>query len=222
MIDQALQAIRTTAAYDRIAQQIGSHGSADEIAKRYLDESNELYWKKKDLSGAIFAGQCGIIYCLERAAECDAEQAERLHGAAKGLAYNIASFAWRGWDEKGITITAKDAEAGFRAAKLNLELAVMLRRGPKPMMNAHWMVGAYRLADARMDEAVGAFEEAGKFATQSADAAALGMCQAYMALARKNDGEFESTLESIRKTNSEDAGFYVEQLQTARRVFVGK
>ncbi len=217
-----MQVLCKSDAYTTVAERIGREGSVDEIAKRYSQESNEQYWKKKDISAAMLIGQCGIIYCLERAGECDGEGAERLRGAAKGMAFNLASFAWRGWDEKGITITTAHVDAGRMAAKLNLEMAVELRRGAKPMMNAHWMIGAYWLADGEMDQAVAAFEEAGKFAEQAEDIAAVGMCRGYAALARGDGAEFAEAVSGLRSIGSEDAGFYVEQLETAKRVFVGK
>jgi hypothetical protein len=222
MLDETLHILRKSDAYAAVAERIGRQGSVDEIAKRFSEESNELYWKKRDISGAILIGQCGIIYCLERAEGCDGEVAERLRGAAKGMAFNVASFAWLGWDEKGITITAAHLDAGRMAAKLNLEMAVQLRRGAKPMMNAHWMIGAYHLADGQTDQAVAAFEEAGNFAEQAEDAAAVGMCRGYVALARGDDGKFAEALTTLRRIGSEDAGFYADQLETAKRVFVGK
>jgi len=224
MIDEILKILRESDSY-AAAQHIQRDGSADEIAKRYSELSKELYWKKKDVCAAISIGRCGILYCLIRSSECDGESADRLRGVAKGIAFNMASFAWPGWGEPGISITPADLAAGRDAAKLNLRLAVELRRPAEPMMNAHWMIGAYFLADGRTAEAIAAFENAERFGEQAEEPAAVAMCRSYSALARlagdsSCEGEFVESLGALRQIESKDSAFYVEQLETARRVFV--
>jgi hypothetical protein len=222
-VDEILKILRESDSY-AAAQLIELDGSAEEIGKRYSEVSKALYWEKKDVTAAILIGRFGISYCLGRANDAEMELSERLRGVAKGMAFNLASFAWRGWDENGVTITAADEAAGCDAAKLNLRLAVELKKDAKPMMNAHWMVGAYWVAEGKAEEAFAAFDAARRFAEQARDASAEGMCRAYAILARLTrdssvEGEFTEALASLRKIESKDAGFYVEQLKTARRVF---
>jgi hypothetical protein len=218
MVDEILQILRESDSY-AAAERVQREGSADEIAKRYSEVSRDLYWKKKDVAAAIAIGRYGIHHCLTLAKACDEVAAEQLRGVAKGMAFNLASFAWRGWDEKGIAITAGDVEAGRDAAKLNLRLAVELWRGAKPMMNAHWMIGAYHLADGEMAKAVVAFEIARGFAEQVGETTKMAMCRGYLALARTDEEDFAESVAALRRIGDKDSLFYAEQLETAKRVF---
>lgn len=215
-----------------LAERVEAGGSALEVARRYFDLLNELYWKQKDLPRAIVVGTLGIHYALLRAAEQDrtteAITARELRGVAKQMAYNIGSFAWPGWAEPGIAIGQAELASGRNAAQLNLRLAVELNRPPDRMANAHWLVGAYALADGRTTDAVTAFDRAAALNLLSADRASSAMNQAYTALAKlavephsvARDDEFNNALKAIETVESEDSSFYVHQLKTARGVFV--
>jgi hypothetical protein len=205
----------------------GQDDDAAAVWKRYAELANDLYWKAKDLTAAVKVSQLGIDYCLGKSALYAAEQRDALRGQAKALAFNLASFAWPGWAEPGITIDDTHLAAGRDAAKLNLQLAIELNRPAKPMSNAHWMVGAYAIVDRQFDEAVAAFERAAAFNQTAKDDAAAAMNRAYAVLARLAaaphdpafQAAFNSSLDAIRQTKADDASFYVEQLQTARQVF---
>ncbi len=91
------------------------------------DVMRHQYWKEKDLVGALAFARAGTQFGLQTALEYDSfdpELAHELRSAAKGFAYNFASFAWQGWNEPGVEITTADHAAGFDAARVNLRLAL--------------------------------------------------------------------------------------------------
>jgi hypothetical protein len=193
------------------------------IGKRYFELINDLYWKAKDVNAAVNLGRLGVHYCLTHALERNAEEANELRDVAKQLAFNIGSFAWPGWAEPGITITAAVLDAGRDAARLNLRLAIELNRPAKGMSNAHWLIGAYAVVDRQTTQATDSFERAAALSEEAGDAAAAAMNRSYAALAcllvEPDDhflqSRFDDTLKAVASLNSDDAVFYVRQLKTA-------
>src|SRR4029434_5953870 len=145
-------------------------GDPKTVARGYTEVTRDLYRTRRDLPSFVLVSRQGIEYLLVKAAEvekADATLAEELRGTAKTMAYNLASNTWPGWNETGIRITPAEIEAGMEAARLNLRLAIELKRGPDPMFNAHWVIGALELARGRHDEAIASYEQARKIATDS-------------------------------------------------------
>jgi tetratricopeptide (TPR) repeat protein len=162
--------------------------------------------------------------------KADATLAEELRGTAKTMAYNLASNTWPGWNETGIRITPADIEAGMEAARLNLRLAIELKRGPDPMFNAHWVIGALELARGRHDEAIASYEQARKIATDSnlrAYALLAGGSIAIAKIAGKiNVSEGERDLAQVKSSltseNLNDGKFFADQLEATYQIFVKK
>ena len=145
-------------------------GEPKAVARAYNDVTRDLYRTRRDLPAFVVVSRQGIEYLLVKAAEVersDAVLAEELRGAAKTMAYNLAANTWPGWNQPGIRITPADLEAGMEAARLNLRLAIDLKRGPDPMFNAHWVIGALELARGRHAEAIASYEQARKIAAES-------------------------------------------------------
>src|SRR5579871_4413511 len=89
----------------------------------YADLVRHLYWQQKDLPGVVMMAQAGIQYGTAAAEEIGPEDSDpwkELLSIVKGLAYDLGSFTWPGWDEPGITITPADLNTGREAAKTNL------------------------------------------------------------------------------------------------------
>lgn len=126
----------------RAIEIIESKGELNEIAEIYDELVRKFYWDEKDVRTSVFLARAGIGFCLGVVAREKGKREEFL-GNAKVMAYNLASFAWDGWDEPGITITECELREGFEAAKLNLRLALTLRRPPAGLHNAYWMLGAH-------------------------------------------------------------------------------
>jgi hypothetical protein len=186
---------------------------------------------KKQLHWAIAFGRAGIQYGLAQAraiSQSNPELATKLRGAAKPLAYNVASFTWPGWDEPGITISAADLVIGYDAAKANLRLAIELQRGDLPMSRAHWLLGAHELARENRPEARKQFDEAAKRAAAANEKGDELLNVGYRALidvldAPDDHGPAEAFAQVQRDlAKLPDGNFFVEQLQTAFKVFKRK
>ncbi len=135
-----------------------------------VDLMRHQYWKEKDLVGALAFARAGIQFGLQSALDFDSSDpdlAYELRSAAKGFAYNFASFAWIGWDEPGIEITRADHYAGRDSARVNLRLAIELQRGDLPSSRAYWLVGAYHMADGEYNQAIDNFNLGINFAKQA-------------------------------------------------------
>src|SRR5688572_8312626 len=116
----------------------------------------------------------------------------------------------------------------MEAARLNLRLAIDLKRGPDPMLNAHWVIGALELARGRHAEAIASYEQARKIAAESnlpAYGLLAGGSIAIVKIAGKiNVAEGERELSQVKSSlvsqNLSDGKFYADQLETAYQVFV--
>lgn len=209
---------------------VNSQGEPEIVAKRYLGLVMDFYWKEHALSKVIIFANAGIHYFLTKSQEVekeDSKKAVQLRSVAKAIAYNLASFTWPGWDEKGIVISKKDLVVGLDAAKLNLRLAQELKKGAAPLSNAYWVLGAQYLAAEEYDKAIEALVLAKEKAQEANDAAGELMNLGYIGIAKiaegsqKAEGEkqFNKAIEELKKFDTKDAQFYIDQLNTALKVF---
>ena len=136
---------------------------AVERLKTIGDEVRRLYWKEKNLPGALRAAREGIDHG-EAAAAQEPDRAEEILGLVKGLFYDTASFSWVGWDEPGITPTDEEGARGYEAARKNLDYAIQLKKPDLPRGRAHWMLASHALTAGNHDEALEHYREATKFA----------------------------------------------------------
>jgi hypothetical protein len=213
-------------------EHIQRHGTPLEIAARYGSLILDLYWKAHDLPAVVTIGRAGIIYCLGQsiAPQTAPESAEKLRSNAKALAYNIGSFTWPGWEEPGISPTPEDLAAGWDCARLNLRLAIELKKPPKALSMAHWLVGAHALASRDFALAEKDFQLAQDVLPATDPAAKeLEPCNlGYVAVTRlcKNPSDaaakasFEEITAGLAAREDEDAKVYLSQLLSARRLFV--
>jgi len=209
---------------------INSQGEPQVVAKRYLELAMDFYWKEKALSEVINFAEAGIHYCLLKAQEYSKDEAEtavKLKGTAMALSYNLASFTWPGWNEKGIVISESDLIVGLDAARLNLRLATELKKGPTAISVSHWAIGAQYMALGKYDEAITAFTAAKEKAGEAKDNLSELMNLGYIGMAKilegseKDEGQkqFDEAIKGLKKQNTEDANFYIEQLKVALEVF---
>ena len=209
---------------------VNSQGEPETVAKRYLDLVMDFYWKEHALPQVIIFASAGIQYSITKAQELAKEESEKavqLRSIAKTMAYNLASFTWPGWDEEGIVISKADLVTGLDAAKLNLRLALELKKGSVPLSNAYWVLGAQYLAAQEYDEAIEGFVSAKEKAQEANDNASELMNLGYIGIAKvigrshKVEGErqFDEAIEGLKKLNTKDAKFYINQLKTALKVF---
>ena len=192
------------------------------------DVMRHQYWKEKDLVGALAFARAVIQFGLQTALDYDLAEpdlAYELRRAAKGFAYNFASFAWLGWDETGVGITPADHAAGFDAARVNLRLAIELERGDLPTSRAYWMVAAYYLADGEYEQAIVNFEQGNLFPRQAGAGVDELLNHGYILLAKMLDTpddvilreDFEKLKLAFQEVeHGED---FIQQLNTAYAVF---
>ena len=198
-------------------------GTPSQVASTFESLHLEAYWKRKDLPLVITLTTTGIQFCLAHArlAEITADQdgAYSLRSVAKGLAYNLGSFTWPGWDEPGISPTPADVALGLEAARFNLRLAVELKKNADRVRDAHWLLGAHLLAAGEVENAVEHLVQA--VPPDGADPYG-NMFRGYVLLAKcmasdEASDEWTELLASLEETEGEAATFSYKQLTTAWR-----
>jgi hypothetical protein len=191
-----------------------------------------LYWKHRALP-AFLALQREHLRRLEASLTgCEEAAVAPLVRALGGSYYNLASFAWPGWEEPGIVIDAEALAAGRAAALRCLEI----RRDPAhaavpfgyTLAIAHWMVGAYHLAAREWDAARESFAQAQRLKQEAGEADVLeaGYLALTDVLERPEDTAAVTAFEGIlaqlaARPEDADAACYRQQLVSARRVFEG-
>jgi len=213
-------------------EHIQRDGTPCEIAGRYESLVLDLYWKAHDLAAMVIVSRAGILYCLGQllVAGHSAETIEKLEHAAKGIAYNAGSFTWPGWEEPGIHPTAEQLAYGRDCARLNLRLAIELKRPAKGLSKAHWLIGAHALVTRDSELAEKEFQLAQDVLPPS-DPAAKEMepCNlGYLAVARlcrnASDADalarFDEITRRLAAQKDEESQDYLSQLLRARRLFV--
>lgn len=216
---------------DGAAELLSAAGDPEAAASRYHSVVRSLYFSAKDLPAVVLVAQWGIEFGLARAAEAerrqDPETAARFRGQTKALAYDLASHTWTGWDEPGIGIRTADLEAGFAAARLNLQLAEALKAGPEPMANAYFILGGHALAANDYAAAADYFEEFGEIARNAGLTALDLLAEGYgvitgAAAGSGNPGSYmlEPVRRKFRDALGAEAEFWIDQLDTAWGIFV--
>ena len=139
----------------------------------------------------------------------------------RGVAYNIASFTWPGWDDTP-NITPEMIERGAAAAKVGLRLAEELDDIQPGIL---WINGAHALAAKRYDQAQTYFQRATERARNDFYA---DMNRLWIKLAEylgqpnsENQSNFDAALSTFQTNwqSEQDVSFFADQLITALRVF---
>lgn len=208
--------------------EIESRGDAPTVATLYAEFANWVFSDRHDVPAMTAVSRAGIQYSLSEARRCrekDPDLARQLQGAAKSMAYNLGANIWPGWNDPNIRLNASDLATGLDAARLNLRLGTELQRGPEPMGNAYWLLGAQQLAARQFGQARDSFDHA---ATEFKSAGKVDyelMARGYISLARLLDGtsgaaeELKAAIAALNGRQSDDAKFFAQQIETARDVF---
>ncbi|MHC5038078.1 MAG: hypothetical protein ACYTHM_12245 [Planctomycetota bacterium] len=200
------------------------------VVQRHFALILDLYYKEKNLGAIITMGRAGIQYALTKSqelAKTDGEIAKKFRSAAQKMSFNLASFTWPGWDEKGITISKAQMAFGLDMARLDLRLVRELKLDAIKESTALWVLGAQHLALRDLSSAKQAFENARAKAREGKNAESEWMCHGYIAvtdiLAKTAETEgrkaFDQALAELEKLGTEDAKFYRKQLQDVLKVF---
>ncbi len=201
---------------------VQSLGAPPVVARAYGQLVMDLYWKAKDVPAVVVMGRAGILYALTKAHELEATSSEKAapwFGQAKMIAYNVGSFTWPGWAEKGVTTGPADVRAGRQAAELNLRLAIKLGVPSDKLSAAHWLVGAHLLTANEHAAAVRAFTTAGKLSQDAKDLAGEQMNAGYVGIGLILSGAeprgrkaLDAAVKKLTAIGSDDAKFYAKQL----------
>ena len=207
---------------------IETQGTPHEVANTYFHLVFGLYYKKHDVARMLFIGRAGIQYCLAQAQSAEKQElADKLRQSAKGMAYNLSSFTWPGWNESGITVTRSDMMAGLDAARLNLRLAQELKRGPGALGGAHWMLGAQHLAFGDSQLALDEFARAVEHFRQASKDDSEQMARGYIGIAKltversgaEGKAKVAAAIGALNEMDTEDAKFYAQQLESVAEFF---
>ena len=137
----------------------------------------------------------------------------------RGIAFNIASFTWPGWDDTP-NITPELEQLGEDAAALGLKIAEEI---DDITPNILWINGVHALNASKFDRAKRFFERANSIARND-----LGK-EMYNAWIRCTDflenptsqteTAFQKALDKLSNHHKEDGKFFRSQLETAVQVF---
>jgi tetratricopeptide (TPR) repeat protein len=194
-------------------------------AKEIHQTMRYAYWKQKDLGAAIILGRIGVQYSLSSAAGAGDEFSGALRSAAKAMCYDLASFTWPGWDEKGIAIGPSDLAVGLDAGKANLRLAVDLSKGDLALSRACWMLGGQYLARGEYQRARELYDRAATYAvaakTRADELLGVGFGHLTELLRSPDDGEASRRIDEIKLQLKplEDGEMFIGQIEAAGRVF---
>ena len=214
----------------RTIEFVNGLGDPLSVAKKYSELVMDLYWKEHSVKDIIIIARAGIQYCLtmaQKSKKGTSKKAVQLRSIAKVMAYNLASFTWPGWNEKGIHISQSDLDVGLDAAKLNLRLARELKRGTMPLSMAHWVLGAQYMAAGKYDKAIKSFVSSRNKARAGKNRMSEWLADGYIGVAKIVRGrqkisgkrQLDKAMEGLKKIKTEDSKFYIRQLKTALKVF---
>lgn len=208
---------------------IQTQGKPEEVAKTYERLVLDFYWQAKSIPDVVSIARAGLQYCLTEAVQCkqsDPEGATELKQSAKRISYNLASFTWPGWDEKGCVITHQDILIGLDAARLNLRLVNELKDGDEAMSVAYWGLGAQLIATQQYDQALESFDMAKKYARSAGSKLDELLADGYIGVTmiisgdEKGHEKLGEAINKLKEDGSEDALFFIEQFNTALNVFI--
>ena len=226
MKDTAIRMYREKDSFAAIAH-LAAEPDRLAATRAFHEVMHHFYWKEKDLVPAVAFGRAGVQHGLSSAAAVEASDtslAEELRSTAKGMTYDLASFTWNGWNEKGIVITESDLKIGLDAAKTNLRLAVELKKGDLPLCRAHWMLGAQQLSAHDDKGAIASFDKSAQFAKAAQAEGEELLARGDIAIVHLRQSKGKEGAADLEKVKTQlkkvkEGEFFIEQLDTAAQVF---
>ncbi len=213
----------------RAISYINNLSEPDSVAGIYSRLVDDFYWKEKNLPHVISISRAGIQYCLTKSDELkvsDPILAREIKKKARIISYNLASFTWPGWDEKGIIISHSDILIGLDAARLNLRLVKELNEDDEKLSVAYRGIGAQLIAVQKYNKAIEAFESSKEHARLAGDKMGELLANGYIGITMIIAGDTAGNellghaIKELEKLNNEDAKFFIEQFNTALNVFI--
>jgi tetratricopeptide (TPR) repeat protein len=199
-----------------------------EVLQVYNQLLKHFYYEKKNIQSVIVLGRAGAQFGLaasNAAEENDPELANELKEEARAVLYNLASYTWPGWNEQDIEIDENEIAQGLDAAKATFRLAQALNMPALRISRSHWMLGALQLASGNLEAAKRHFDEASNLALEAGEPAEAllsdGFGMLVIQMASPGDYDAQAQLDEVKNKLSgmEDGQYFVEQLNTAVKVF---
>jgi len=228
-VRELLRAGRDTEALAAIDTEAAAQGAAGPNPG-FREAGGALYWTHRALPEFVRV-QHEHLRRLEAtlAESTDAAESAALIRAIGGSYYNLASFAWPGWNEEGIVAGDAELAAGRAAAARCLAIRADPAHVAVPfgysLSTSHWLIGAFHLTDGNKAAAAGQFERARDLAEPGSPEQMLQT--GYLALAQLAAQPAERAAEAAlaavltwfaSRKEVEDAASYRDQLVTCRRV----
>lgn len=224
MLARALNLLETADTFACI-EFLNQQADIDQALQVYADLVLLFYNEKHDIHHMILLACAGIQHGLLSAQAAEDAVAYQRRSMAKGLAYNLASFTWPGWDEAGIQLDRGHLWIGLEAARTNPRLAEALEKGDLPLSRAYWVLGAQYMAAGDWPHARTAFAEAVRFAHLASQEGEALLAEGFGVLVDllETPGVASAIahLEKIKTAlhQEEHGAFFSAQLETAQRVF---
>ena len=198
-----------------------------QLNERDFDELSELMrLLRRDRQERLFipVAKLQLAYLTDAAnvvKETNPELAHSMLLTARGVAFNIASFTWPGWGDAPEPISDQKQALGLLAALRGVEIAESIDAVTPNIM---WILGVHQLNAGKFEEALASLERGKALARNEFF---RDMHRAWQDLVRlvddttqANRASFEAQLAKLREGDEEDAEFYVEQLETARSIYL--
>lgn len=226
IIEGAIEAIDRCDSFDATAQLL-SVGTVERVVDALNLAIRELFSQRK-LSPMVWIGRSGLEFILQHAqTTTDAKQQASLRKAARALSYNVSANLWTGWGDEAVLPTLSDQAAALDLARLHLRLVESDHLEQELLGNAHWLVGAQRLALGQEQAAHHSFETAKTAYHAGGHHICEAMAEGYVALAllqmasMATEGEqrFKNTMTRLEALG-EDGDFFADQLRTAQKIFL--
>jgi len=146
--------------------------------------------------------------------------------AIKRLLYNAAADCWPGWSVNSVPCSEDALERALAFARRSADLVDQLDLGLKQQGTAQWLIGALQLALKSFDAAAASFSRAEALYEQAGAPLLTLLARGYGAIVREatgrspHEGSLEETLTAIAAGDFPDGAAFIDQLATARKVFV--
>ncbi|WP_316235398.1 MULTISPECIES: hypothetical protein [unclassified Bradyrhizobium] len=210
---------------------ITSSNDPEDAGVVFVELGKRLYRDRKDVSGMIASGEAGVEFCLQGVKRAPgSELAGKLKKIAKVIAFNTATNCWPGWGDDGVRIERAHLQSALTFAAVCRDLVDELQLGPKEVGNAHWLLGALKLASGESTEASREFQRAQQAFDAGGLAAYALMTRGYDALARKAEAksaadgssDLATALKQLRDEGSNDATFFADQIAIAEKILLAR
>jgi hypothetical protein len=194
--------------------------TSDDLNKIQKLNTQIHYWERKDLDTYLLMAKA-LVELLMGYSRKNPEISEVYQEVAVVTTYNMASMAWSGWDEEGITVSSEHKLLGLQAAELNVWLAREMNLSPERRQNGLWMLAAQQLANENVQAAKETFMEQ-LSVIEAADLPTGTLARAWVAACNVMDksgseADLDDALDALG--TDEEGKAQVGYLKTAMKVF---